>query len=155
MADKTKKTEKLNASVEYKGEGELITDRPSEPLVFVCEKCGKEYKTKRGYDNHIKKCVMFEDVVIEEVIEEVKEEVKEEIKEEIKEVNKPNIFLQSNKTLFNNLVLENKPFILKYFGSIIFDSDKDSLDLLDFQENTFSIKNVTNTYDGLSFKFKK
>lgn len=33
---------------------EPIVEEVVKPTVFVCQECGKEYKTKRGLDNHIK-----------------------------------------------------------------------------------------------------
>lgn len=33
---------------------EPIVEEVVKPNIFICSECGKEYKTKRGLDNHIK-----------------------------------------------------------------------------------------------------
>jgi len=152
------KIEKLNASVEYDGDGELMSDistsepltlmsdiSTSEPLTFTCNGCGKEYKTKRGYDNHIKNC----DAIVETVeTETVETETVEEIKVDVK----PEPAL---KDMYEQMVTEDKPFILKLNGVIIFDSDKDNIMKLSFSENHFRIGTEMFPYLGLNFKYKK
>ena len=112
----TKKSD-LTEVYKYKGEGKLITDKPSKPLK-------KKAETKKDEPKKIE-----EDVSIIQDF--------------------------SNKNQFNNLVMEGLPFILKYNGIIIFDSERDKIDLLNFQDNYFTIKGIINNYDGLSFKFKR
>ena len=122
----TKKTEKLNAEVKYEGEGELITDKPSEPL---------KKKTTRKTTNRKKTTTKKAPVKkVEPKVEKVEP--------------------KTNKELFNEMIMENESFIIKYKGEIIFDSDKDDLNKLSFQNNNFSINGIVNTYDGLSIKFK-
>lgn len=106
MAKKTVKAEKINAAYKYEGEGELIMDRPSEPL--------------NKMDN------------IEEVV-----------------------VIESKKSIYTKLSLLNESFILKYMGDIIFDSDIDKIDKLEFQDDIVFCKGLTINYSGLSLKFKK
>lgn len=63
--------------------------------------------------------------------------------------------IMSKKDTFSALLKENKPFILKMNGSIIFDSDINDVMLLSFEEDYFRIGYEKHTYEGLNFKFKK
>jgi hypothetical protein len=118
---------------QYKGEGDLIIDRPDTPLKLNEEK----HKEEKKIDRKKRK---------PQVIEK-QETVENNIKVEQKNL--------SNRELFNNLILDGNSFILKYKGNIIFDLDRDKLKDLDFQENGFYFYGVIYSYDGLSFKFKK
>ena len=146
------KVEKLNASVEYKGEGELMSDiSSSEPLNFICEKCGKEYKTKSGYTKHVDKCdVPVEDTQynVEKVVESVKTYPIQVVTETVIIVEPT----QKDKYLS---MINDGSFILKVNGAIIFDSDVDKLTSLGFSDSGFSIGIKTFPYDGLNFKYKK
>jgi hypothetical protein len=149
------KIEKLNAKYEYKGDGELICDiSSSEPLkeTFVCEKCGKEYKSKSGLSKH--KCnVKLEETTfnVEKVVENVKEDktfvtTVETVVETIVEL--------TTKEKYEIMITEG-PFILKLNGAVIFDSDIDNIMLLSFTNEFFRIGKKELPYLGLNFKFKK
>jgi hypothetical protein len=136
MAKKQKdKVENLTEQYQYKGEGEHISDiSASKPL-----------KTKSKPKLKPKK-------------EEVKEEVKEveEIKEIIEPIIEPVIEkLPSKKDMYLSMILENRPFILKVNGSIVFDSEQSSIMNLCFEDTHFRIGFEKHSYDGLNFKFKK
>jgi len=157
-------SEQLNAKYEYKGEGELLSDiSSSEPLVFVCENCGKEYKTKKGHDNHIKGC---KPVVVEESVE-IVEDVNYNVDKVIDAVKKSPISIEivtkvvevkqepTQKDIYISMIMENRPFILKLNGTIIFDSEKENVMLLSFEDTHFRIGTNKYTYEGFNFKFKK
>ena len=158
------KIEKLNAKYEYKGDGELICDiSSSEPLkeTFVCEKCGKEYKSKSGLSKH--KCnVKLEETTfnVEKVVENVKEDktfvtTVETVVETI--VNDSKLFKiveLTTKEKYEIMITEG-PFILKLNGAVIFDSDIDNIMLLSFTNEFFRIGKKELPYLGLNFKFKK
>lgn len=140
------KIEKLNAKYEYKGDGELMSDiSSSKPLKstksFICENCGKKYKTKSGLTNHMKKCETKQD---EKIVETKKVETI------IKPVKKE----PTQKEIFNKMILEGS-FILKISGTIIFDSDIDDIMLLSFSDEYFRIGKKEFPYIGLNFKYKK
>ena len=111
LTDAISESEMLIEKYNYKGEGELMVDRPSEPL----------------------------------------EEVKTIIP--ITVIKKPEPV--SNKNTFNKLILTKTPFILKHNNVIIFDSQKDKIMDISFQEEYFILRNKTFLYGGLSFKNKK
>jgi uncharacterized C2H2 Zn-finger protein len=176
------KIETLNAQYKYDGDGELLSDiSSSEPLeeLYVCSNCGKEYKTKRGYENHIKKCVIEIDKTnydVEKVVETAKkdnlftiktetvilEETKEEpvnkkiIEEPVKQepIIEKSIKSLSFKERYESMINDG-PFILKMNGSVIFDSEKDDIMSLSFSDDYFRINKVKFPYMGINFKFKK
>lgn len=113
LNDAIQESEMLIEKYEYKGEGELMVDRPSVPL--------EEIK---------------QEIIPIKVIEKQPEPV-------------------SNKNTFNKLILTKSPFILKHNNVIIFDSQKDRILDISFQDEYFIVKNKTYTYGGLSFKNKK
>ena len=53
------------------------------------------------------------------------------------------------------MLKENKPFFLKLNGNVVFDSEKNDIMLLCFEDNYFRIGLEKHSYDGLNFKFKK
>jgi len=116
------KKEELTENYQYNGDGELIMDRPSEPLVVDESAIENEAETTQVKD--------------------------------AEPVDKQD-YIEDNKTFFNKLVYSGHPFYINYMGEIIFDSDKDRLSDLYFDDFNFHCKGATNTYGGLSFKFKK
>lgn len=135
--NKKDKIENINSTYKYNGVGELITDISNYQLnkEYVCNNCGKKYKTEKGYEKHIKKC--FVDNV-------PKDDIKKEI---IKEY--------THKEKYSMMINENAAFILKLNGVIIFDSDINDVMLLSFEEDHFRINKEKFTYVGLNFKYKK
>lgn len=130
----TDNVESVNGSYKYEGEGELIKDKPSTPL----EKkpvAKKKTATK-------KKSTKTKNITTTENVEE-------------KVVEKNIVKIPTNKEIYNNLVNEGLPFILKSNGAIIFDSDKDNVMSLNFQNDDFFLNGITRSYDNTSFKFKK
>jgi len=123
--------ENLNEVYQHKNDGELFKDKPSEPL-----------KTNAPYKKSKKK-------------EDKKEEVVEEVKSIIENKSVPKIKILSERERFNGLVLDGRPFFLKYHGNIIFDSERNKINELDFQEDGYFLFGKKMPYDGLSFKFKK
>lgn len=113
LNDAIQESEMLIEKYEYKGEGELMVDRPSVPL--------EEIK---------------QEIIPIKVIEKQPEPV-------------------SNKNTFNKLILTKSPFILKHNNVIIFDSQKDRILDISFQDEYFIVKNKSYVYGGLSFKNKK
>jgi len=138
MSKKQNKVEKLNASVEYLGEGELMSDiSSSEPLIFSCKKCGKEYKTKSGYTKHVEKCDIDDVVDVEKIIESVE---------------KNNITISVVETIITKKekylsMMNDGAFILKVNGVLVFDSDVDELVTLGFSDHGFSIGAKNFPYD--------
>jgi hypothetical protein len=154
MAKNQEEIEKLNASYEYKGDGELLSDiSSSEPLkiTYSCEKCGKEYKTKSGLLKHTCNIELEETTFnVEKVVEYVKED---------------KTFVTTVKTIVNvvepttkekyEIMISEGPFILKLNGTIIFDSDVDNIMSLSFTNEFFRIGKTEFPYLGLNFKYKK
>ncbi|MCK9447290.1 hypothetical protein M0Q50_10605 [bacterium] len=130
------KTESINAKYEYKGEGELIKDMPSKPLVK------KKYTQKsspksKNLDNIVSASVTVKVKDVPKIIQPI--EVKQE----------------SKKDLYNKLIDTKESFVLKYLGDTIFDSSIDKIDKLDFQDTQVFCKGNIISYAGLSLKFKK
>lgn len=130
------KTESINAKYEYKGEGELLIDMPSKPLVK------KKYNQKNSSKSKNTDKTDIQSVTIkvndnQKIIQEV------EIKQE------------SKKELYSKLINTKDTFILKYLGDTIFDSSIDKIDKLDFQDTQVFCKGNIISYAGLSLKFKK
>jgi len=113
LNDAIQESEMLIEKYEYKGEGELMVDRPPVPLEEINQ-----------------------EIIPIKVIEKQPEPV-------------------SNKNTFNKLILTKSPFILKHNNVIIFDSQKDRILDISFQDEYFIVKNKTYVYGGLSFKNKK
>jgi len=132
---KKNKVEKLNAEVTYSGDGELLSDiSSSEPLkpLFVCDVCGKEYKTKNGLAKHSKTC-------------------------KVKEIEKIEIFENTyltDKEIYNKMMFDGD-FILKHKGTIIFDSTKDNKNIVSFEDQGLYVNKNFYTYQGFNFKYKK
>ena len=59
------------------------------------------------------------------------------------------------KELFTELVVNGQPFVIKFKGTVIFDSDRDEIQSLDFQNIGLNFLGNITPYDGLSLKFKK
>lgn len=112
-----KKEAVITEQYQYKGEGELIMDKPSEPLQVSIQEPVQitipEPVIKKGF---------------------------------------------SNKEIFENLSRERQNFVLKYNGSLIYDTEgklnKISKDL-SFEEDYFVLYGRKYLYDGLNFKFKR
>ncbi|NPV12778.1 MAG: hypothetical protein HPY57_13405 [Ignavibacteria bacterium] len=122
---KEQKSEKLTEKYKYKGEGKMMSD------ISTSEPLNKNNKsTKNKKDEKVEKKVE-------------------------KMVETPNQKLPSKKEIYTSMLKENKPFILKINGSIVFDSEVSDIMLLCFEENYFRIGVEKHTYDGLNFKFKK
>jgi hypothetical protein len=154
-----KETENLNDGVKYNGIGKLINDISSkslneniEPETYICEYCGKEYKTKNGLKNHLKKCkIQLKDTTYnaENV---VKETLKNTQKFKItKEISTKDI---STKEMYETMINQGS-FILKINSVEIFDSDNDDIMNLSFTNEHFRIGKKMFPYLGLNFKYKK
>lgn len=63
--------------------------------------------------------------------------------------------IPSRKDVYISMLKENKPFFLKLNGNVVFDSEKNDIMLLCFEDNYFRIGLEKHSYDGLNFKFKK
>jgi len=61
----------------------------------------------------------------------------------------------TQKEIYQNMVLENIPFVLKINSNIIFDSEKQNIMNLYFEDNCFRLGFDVYPYDGLNFKYKK
>jgi len=64
----------------------------------------------------------------------------------------------SNKEMYYKMVMEGLNFILKYNGSIIYDSEgklSKVLKDLAFENNGFTLYGKPYSYDGLSFQYKR
>lgn len=122
MAKKQDKVENLTEQYKYKGDGELISDKPSKPLKQV------KKSTKPKIENI-------------ENTENIEKEVKSE--------------QPTRKNIYIDMLKENRSFILKMNGTIIFDSDANDIMKLCFEENYFVIGHEKHSYAGLNFKFKK
>ena len=53
------------------------------------------------------------------------------------------------------MVEENRPFILKFNGAVVFDSDVNNILQLGFDDTYFRIGLNEYSYQGLNFRFKK
>ena len=123
-----KQTEKLNASVSYDGEGELlidISDKQLKPL----KKTNK--KTKKSVKKVTKKVTKK----VVEILKENKEKSEKEIYEEI--LNSGDFFM----IIYNNIT--------------IYDSEKNKDKVIAFQDDVLILNNETIPYIGLKIKFKK
>jgi len=121
MAKKQKdKVENLTEQYKYKGEGELIKDKPSKPLKKVKKPTPKP-----------KEVVVEKKIAVE---------------------SKPQ---PTRKDIYVSMLKENRPFVLKMNGSVIFDSEVNDIMKLCFEENYFAIGHEKHSYAGLNFKFKK
>lgn len=137
------KIEKLNSVYTYNGDDELLCDISTTNTltsdittkIYTCV-CGKEYKTKNGYNKHIEKCDIYHQ------------------NEEVKKVKEIKI-QPTNKEILESMINIGKPFILKMSGNIIFDSEQDNISLLHFSNDFFQINNKKLTYNGLNIKYKK
>ena len=87
-----------------------------------------------------------------------KSKKKETISEEIKTEEVKTILVEEVKTqkeIYLSLIGENKPFVIKISGNVVFDSEKDNLMNLIFEEDYFRISLQKFIYQGVNFKFKK
>lgn len=122
---------KLNAKVEYTGEGELISDiSTTKPLKKATKKATKP--TKKATKKTTKKA--------EKVIN---------IK---KQVTKPTL---KDHEIFQNILDKGEYFYMIHKGIEIYDSIKNKNNLLIFNEDYFILNNEIISYNGLSIKFKK
>lgn len=147
----------LNDNVKYTGEGQLLSDISSDnPLKLSKEKIEKKQSVKKTKP-------VKEEIKKNESSTTVKEEIKKEkpkkesVKKEISNEPTEKIFLIEeqidNKKIFRQMATEGS-FILKYKGTVIYDSDT-SKGLLDFQNDHFILNGKIFSYNGLNFKFKK
>ena len=127
--------ENLNDGYTYKEDSEILNDvSASQPL---------ENEVKEQKKVVIKK--KKEVKVVEEIIEIIHEEPIEVVKHvEITE-----------KQIYINMVEENRPFILKFNGAVVFDSDVNNILQLGFDDTYFRIGLNEYSYQGLNFRFKK
>ena len=127
MAENKDKIENLTEEYKYSGDGKLMNDiSSSEPL----EKSENKKKKNKKIEVELKE----ESPKIEKIIE----------------TKEPTM-----KDVYIDMVKENKPFILKVNGTVIFDSEQKSIMILSFQDDCFYVGTDKHTYTGLNFKFKK
>ena len=127
--------ENLNDGYTYKEDSEILNDvSASQPL---------ENEVKEQKKVVIKK--KKEVKVVEEIIEIIHEEP-------IEVVNHVEI---TEKQIYINMVEENRPFILKFNGAVVFDSDVNNILQLGFDDTYFRIGLNEYSYQGLNFRFKK
>ncbi|MCK9417436.1 hypothetical protein M0Q97_12420 [Candidatus Dojkabacteria bacterium] len=134
--------ENLNDAYKYKGDGEVMSDiSSSKPL--------KKTNTKKPVKKPVKKTVKkpVENISVQDIIDNVIENNNFEVKIETKVI--------SQKSILESMILENRPFIIKMNGDIIFDSDNQSVMSLSFNDEYFRLNGIKYTYEGFNFKFKK
>lgn len=150
---------KLNANVEYDGDGKLLSDiSSSEPLK---KKTVKKTPVKKTTTKKVVKKAPVKKTTTKKTPAKkttTKKTTKKVVKKVVKKVEKvePVAIVESvpnNKALYNNMRLEGS-FILKYNGTVVYDSDKSSA-ILDFQDKYFTLNGRMFKYNGLNFKFKK
>jgi hypothetical protein len=133
--------ENLNDAYKYNGDGELMSDISSKPLK----------KTKKPVKKPVEKVSVkdIENVTVENIIENVIENNNIEVFTVIETK------VISQKSILESMVSENRPFIIKLDGNIIFDSDNQSVMSLSFNDEYFRLNGIKYTYEGFNFKFKK
>jgi len=124
----TKDKESLNASITYEGDGELISDiSSSQPLKNTKKKTTKKTTKKTSKEKAIKPIVKEVEIIRE----------------------------KTQKEIYNDILISGEDFVMKYCGSIIYDSNKDKNKILVFNNNGFILEKDEFLYSGLSIKFKK
>lgn len=148
MYDKEKRA---NEIYKYKGEGKPIQDKPSTPL---------NQNDLEEIKNLIKKDKPLfnkpEKPKPEPKPEPEPEIVKEKSPEPLKIVEESNTSSEE-KEMFMDLMKEGRPYILKYNGNVVIDSEATRLKYseINFQKDYLIIRGNVYLYANLGFKFKK
>ena len=135
-AKKPKKDESLIETYQYKGDGELLTDIPSEPINTHAEPLDTQEETTRPEDTPTEQETIQSDVIHDEPVP-VDHQAP-----------------QSNRLFYNSIVASGQAFTISVNGIPVHDSTNPK-STIDFQDDCFTTNGKRYSYGGMSLKFKK